>query len=93
MTDTSDSGHDPARARFFALGLIRFSGVALAFTGIAILAKRWVEPAEIIGGLALVCGVIQVMVVPIILIKRWRTPPAHTSKTRAPWCATRRDGR
>ncbi len=75
MTDLPDSGHDPARARFFALGLIRFSGVALAFTGISILAKRWVEPAEIVGGLLLAFGAIQVMVVPIILTKRWRTPP------------------
>lgn len=66
---------DPARARFFALGLIRFVGVALAFLGVSIIAKRWIEPAEIIGGVLLFIAAIDVMVVPLILVKRWRTPP------------------
>ena len=66
--------NDPARARFFALGLIRFSGVAIAFLGVAILSKRWVEPAEIIGGALMAIGAFEVLVLPIILAKRWRTP-------------------
>ena len=74
MTDVPDSGHDPARARFFALGLIRLGGVVLAFIGISIIAKRWVEPAEIIGGALLFIAAIDVLVVPLILVKRWRTP-------------------
>ena len=74
MTDVPDSGHDPARARFFALGFIRLGGVVLAFVGISIIAKRWVEPAEIIGGVLLFIAAIDVLVVPLILVKRWRTP-------------------
>ncbi len=65
---------DPARARFFALGLIRLGGVAVAFLGVAIIAKRLVEPAEIIGGVLLFISAVDVMVVPLILAKRWRTP-------------------
>ncbi len=65
---------DPARARFFALGLIRLGGVAIAFLGIAIIAKRFVEPAEIIGGGLLFIAAIDVLVVPVLLAKRWRTP-------------------
>lgn len=65
---------DPARARFFALGLIRLAGVALAFLGISVLAKRWIEPAEFVGGLFLVMGAINVLVLPSVLVKRWRTP-------------------
>jgi hypothetical protein len=65
---------DPARARFFALGLIRLAGVALAFLGVAIIAKRLVEPAEIVGGLLLFIAAIDVLVVPLLLVKRWRTP-------------------
>ncbi len=65
---------DPARARFFALGLIRLGGVAIAFLGISILAKRWIEPAEVVGGLFLVMGAVNVFVLPLILVKRWRTP-------------------
>ncbi len=65
---------DPARARFFILGLIRLAGVATAFLGISIIAKRWIEPAEVIGGLLLFIAAVDVMVVPLILVKRWRTP-------------------
>ena len=65
---------DPARARFFALGLIRLGGVALAFLGVGIIAKRLVEPAEIIGGIILFIAAIDVLVVPVILAKRWRSP-------------------
>jgi drug/metabolite transporter (DMT)-like permease len=65
---------DPARARFFALGMIRLCGVALAFLGVAILSKRWIEPAEIIGGALMAIGAFEVLVLPIILAKRWRTP-------------------
>ena len=65
---------DPARTRFFTLGLIRLLGVASAFLGVAVIAKRWVEPAEIIGGLLLLNGAVDVLVVPVLLVKRWRTP-------------------
>jgi hypothetical protein len=70
MTDETD----PARARFFTLGLIRLFGVASAFLGVAVIAKRWVEPAEVIGGLLLLNGAVDVLVIPVLLVKRWRTP-------------------
>jgi hypothetical protein len=65
---------DPARARFLALGLIRLSGVAFAFLGVAVIAKRLVEPAEIVGGVLLFIAALDIMVVPLVLAKRWRTP-------------------
>jgi hypothetical protein len=65
---------DPARTRFFTLGLIRLSGVAVAFLGVSVIAKRWVEPAEIIGGVLLFIAAFDVLVVPVLLAKRWRTP-------------------
>lgn len=68
------SDPDPARARFFALGLIRLGGVALAFLGVSIIAKRWIEPAEIIGGVLMFIAAVDVLVVPVLLAKRWRTP-------------------
>ena len=60
--------------RFFALGLIHLGGVALAFLGVAIIAKRLVEPAEIIGGVLLFIAAVDVLVVPFLLVKKWRTP-------------------
>ena len=70
MSETTD----PAKARFFMLGLIRLGGVALAFLGVAVIAKRLVEPAEIIGGVLLFIAAVDVLVVPFLLVKKWRTP-------------------
>ena len=47
---------------------------ALAFLGVSIIAKRWIEPAEIIGGLLLLIAAVDVLVIPVLLAKRWRTP-------------------
>lgn len=70
MTDA-----DPARGRFIVLSVLRFGGVAIALTGISIVAKRWIEPADILGPVLIVVGVIDVLVLPVILAGRWRSPP------------------
>jgi len=64
-----------AKKRFFTLTALRFGGVILAFVGISIIAKRWVEPAEIIGGVLLALAMIDVLIMPTILIRRWRSTP------------------
>lgn len=69
----TDQTPDPARARFFMLGFVRLGGVVLAFLGISIMAKRWVEPADIIGGVLVVLGAVEVLVVPRILARQWRS--------------------
>ena len=65
---------DPARARFLILNLVRLGGVALAFVAVSIMAKHWVEPAELIGGVLLVAAAVDVLFVPRLLARRWRTP-------------------
>ena len=65
---------DLAKRRFFTLALLRFGGVVLAFVGISIIAKRWVEPAEIIGGVLLAVAAVDVLLLPVILARRWRSP-------------------
>jgi hypothetical protein len=69
----TDKAPDPARARFFILGLVRLGGVVLAFLGISIMAKRWIEPADFIGGALIVMGAIEVLVVPRVLTRQWRS--------------------
>jgi hypothetical protein len=64
-----------AKKRFFMLTLLRFGGVILAFVGISIIAKRWIEPAEIVGGMLLALAIIDVLIVPTFLIRRWRSEP------------------
>jgi hypothetical protein len=41
----------------------------------SIIAKRWIEPAEIIGGMLLALAIIDVLIVPTFLIRRWRSEP------------------
>jgi poly-gamma-glutamate capsule biosynthesis protein CapA/YwtB (metallophosphatase superfamily) len=65
---------DPARARFFIITAMRFFGVGAIFFGVAVIAKRWFEPAEIVGGVFILFGLTNMLVVPAILVKAWRTP-------------------
>jgi hypothetical protein len=60
-----------AKRRFLILGAIRFFGVAAAFLGIAILAKRLVEPAEPLGLILIAIGIFDVMILPPLLIRNW----------------------
>lgn len=64
---------DLAKKRFFMLTILRFSGVALAFLGIAIIMKRLIEPADIIGTILLVIGAFDVLVFPTLLVRRWKS--------------------
>ncbi len=74
MTPENESRPDPARARFLVLNLVRLGGVALAFVAVSIMARRWVEPAELVGGALLVVAALDVLLVPRLLARRWRTP-------------------
>ena len=65
---------DLAKQRFFLIALMRVSGLAIALIGIGILAKRWIEPAEVVGVIFVVIGIFDLGVVPLILARRWRTP-------------------
>lgn len=64
---------DQAKRRFFALTMIRFSGVALAFLGIAIIMRRLVEPADLIGTILIMIGVFDVLIFPTLLLRRWKS--------------------
>ncbi|MEP6784850.1 MAG: hypothetical protein ABI898_03805 [Sphingomonadales bacterium] len=64
---------DQARKRFFLLTILRFSGVAIAFLGIAVIMKRLIEPADIVGTVLLAIGVFDVLVLPTILMRRWKS--------------------
>lgn len=68
------SGADPAKARFLVIQLVRVSGVALALFGMLALAGRFDLPRP--AGLALVLiGMIDALALPIMLARRWRSPP------------------
>lgn len=65
---------DPARARFFAIVLIRWSGVALVLLGLLVLRRRIDLPIEASYALCLV-GIVDALIVPTLLARRWKSPP------------------
>ena len=65
---------DPARARFFIITLVRWSGVALVMLGLLIARRRIDLPVEA-GYALLVIGVFDALVVPTLLARRWKSPP------------------
>lgn len=64
---------EQAKKRFFLLAGIRLSGVVLAFLGIAIVMKRLIEPADIIGTALIAIGAFEVILLPVLLMRSWRT--------------------
>ena len=65
---------DPARARFFIIALVRWSGVALVMLGLLVVRRRIDLPAVAGYGLLLV-GIVDALIVPTLLARRWKSPP------------------
>lgn len=63
---------DQAKRRFFLLAALRFSGAAIAFLGIAIIMRRLIEPADLIGTALLLVGMFEVLVLPLLLVRSWK---------------------
>lgn len=70
---TDEPAKDPAKARFFALALIRLSGALMVLFGLLITERR-VELPWILGVVLTVFGFFDVFVMPNLLARRWRTP-------------------
>lgn len=65
---------DPARSRWIALQLIRLTGVAVTLVGILAIAGRIGIP-PVAGYVIAVIGLVDAMVVPLLLARRWKSPP------------------
>lgn len=78
MTEANDANRDrdaQARNRYFALSLVRLSGAVLVLIGIVVTSGR-VESLPAIAGYALiVAGLLDMLLFPRLLARRWRTPP------------------
>ena len=69
---TKDVSHEAiASARVKRLTVVRFSGVALAMIGVAVIAGKIALP-PILGLVMVAAGVFYVLVFPILLIRRWK---------------------
>jgi hypothetical protein len=66
---------DPARNRFFLMGVSRILGVALAMAGL-VLTQRMPDATGTVAGVALIlAGIAVIAFLPRALARRWRTPP------------------
>ena len=65
-------GKDPARARFLALTLIRWTGVWLVLLGLLVNAGK-IELPGIAGIILVAFGLFDAFVMPVILARRWKT--------------------
>jgi uncharacterized membrane protein HdeD (DUF308 family) len=71
------SGRDPAVARWAAIQLVRFLGVACVLVGILIVARRVATLSFLpdwLGYVLIASGLIDVFLVPTLLARRWRSP-------------------
>jgi hypothetical protein len=70
-----------ARQRFFVISLFRISGALILVFGVAIAQGHfgWVsgEKARIMGMIVVAVGFIQMMVIPRMLLRAFRTPPTQ----------------
>lgn len=66
---------DPARNRFFLMGISRVLGVALAMAGL-VWSQRADSTPEIVAAVALIILALAIITfLPRALARRWRTPP------------------
>jgi len=64
-----------ARNRYFVITLARISGAALALLGMVITAGRFEGVPPVAGYALLLIGLVDILLVPRMLARRWRTPP------------------
>ncbi|MBC2663905.1 hypothetical protein H7F51_00075 [Novosphingobium flavum] len=63
---------DPAKKRFIALTLIRWTGVGLVLLGLLINAGKIALPG-IVGVVLVVVGLFDAFVMPVILARKWKS--------------------
>jgi len=67
---------DPAKARYFAMTGARISGALFAVIGIVLLGRATMDEQRWIGIAIVILGLFEMALLPRMLAKRWRTPPA-----------------
>jgi hypothetical protein len=66
--------NDPARGRFVAIQAMRWLGIAFVVAGLLTIRGRILLPIEA-GYVLVVVGLVDALVMPIMLARRWRSPP------------------
>ena len=64
---------DPAKARWFAIQAVRWTGLGLFILGLLIYARRIDLPIEA-GWALMAVGLLDALFVPGVLARKWKTP-------------------
>ena len=65
---------DPARARLMAIHAMRWAGLALVLFALLVIYRRIDLPIEA-GYVLVVVGLLDALIMPTVLARRWRSPP------------------
>lgn len=66
-----------ARSRFFVIGAVRLAGAITIALAVAVTFGRFKQvPAEL-GYALLLLGVVEFLILPQMLVKRWKSPPTE----------------
>mgnify|MGYP006151217739 FL=1 len=63
------------RNRFVVINVIRLSGAALILIGILIV-NGSIDLPRVVGYVFIPLGLVEVFLMPLVLARKWRTPPA-----------------
>ena len=66
--------NDPARARLMAIHAMRWAGLALVLFALLVIYRRIDLPIEA-GYVLVVVGLLDALIMPTVLARRWRSPP------------------
>lgn len=66
-----------ARTRFFIIGSVRLAGAIIVALSVAVSYGKISSIPNIAGYAMLVVGVVAMIIIPQVLIARWKTPPAQ----------------
>ncbi len=65
---------DLARNRYLAISFTRIAGVAMVILGLLVTQRAIEWPMEV-GYVLVAVGIVDVFVAPLVLARRWRSPP------------------
>jgi drug/metabolite transporter (DMT)-like permease len=66
---------DPARGRYAVMTLIQIVGIVDALIGLYLLARPPVPGAGVVGIGMLLSALVLIVIFPLMLARRWRSPP------------------
>ncbi len=70
----SNTDQAQAQKRFIILNVIRIGGAVLLALGLAVLANGFAGLPKAVGVVLFVVGIVDFLVIPVALSKRWKSP-------------------